>query len=365
MIRENIASAGDFGRRAFPLRPQTRRLSARGRACRQLQIGEGSGWSATIGRIAVNVDLEVVRNPHSPDGTQSKILIATAIALGIPPIWRLLPEWITGGLPFGSIVGDTSAIFALITAFGGVTETKARIESRSEPFRIAPSFYGGLYGGIVGGMIAGLIIGLAYFFTHRDALGVESTIVIAIVIYSVAVGAVLGSLSQLIILIFNYMASGEKFLSLLLNEVTGGLVGGATGGAIIGILGSKYFYDLPIPPIDIPILLIGAPVGAFFIVAGALLYNFRGKLSYVLPTILIFTVATLLCGVALGLILQSYGVGSDTWWSQIGNTKSGAILGVAVGAALGLEIGLTLLFYRLQQPPPFFPHSTNAAGLSP
>jgi len=271
-------------------------------------------------------------------------LLAVAVALvGI----GISHYSVAGGKLFDDFVLRIGSALGALAVFGAVTEKEQRVESRAAPFRLTPSFRGGLYGGIIGGTIAGVISGVAYYVTNQPEVAFR--VIMEDTVYGALVGATLGGCCQFIILMFVYLASEKQSSALFFNEITGGLVGGLIAGAIVGILGGWYFYPQARPPADIRLIMLGAVVAPLFITGGALLYNYRGRLRNVAPTIIVWAVITTVI-TAIGMsVLQSLGIGDEDWWSTIGATRSGLILGGSIGAMLGLQIGVTLLFYRLQE----------------
>ena len=263
------------------------------------------------------------------------LLLAVCVALVGPFIWSYLPGSVTEGKSFNDFVGLVGAILGLFAGFGAVTENDQRVQSRVVPFRLTPSFRGGLYGGIIGGTIAGVISGVAYYLTYQLGPAVGFRVIMEITVYGALLGTTLGGCCQFIILMFGYLVAEKQSLAFFFNEITGGLLGGLIAGAIAGILGAWYFYPQDRPAIDLPLIMLGTAIAPPFITAGALLYNYRGRLRNVVPTIIVWAVITTIVITTEMSVPGSLGIGDEDWWSTIGATRSGAILGSGFGATRG------------------------------
>jgi hypothetical protein len=286
---------------------------------------------------------------------QRNLLIAVLILSGGSAVWFVL---------FGEKISLKDFIMAIPVLLSVLGLNQARADRPPEPttasgeatpaamaapFRLTPSFESGLYGGLIGGTLAGGLIGVAYYLAssaaqERPGLGM----IPQIVVYAALVGAVVGACSQLSILWFRYATVELRYPAFLVNEVSGGMLGGVVGGILVGALGGWYFVELEerdLPVIEPELLVGGTLFGAIFIALGALLYDYHGRGQNVVRAVLISIIITpLLAGLVLAT-MHALGIGIVEPFGQSG-AAGGAILGGIIGLIMGLQIGLTLRLYR-------------------
>ena|SRR2546425_757170 len=215
---------------------------------------------------------------------------------------------------------------------------------------LSPSLKSGWYGGMLGRAVAGVII---VPFSVRAEPDAKWWVLIPLVFgYSVLVGFSLGTLSQLVIQVLRYLASHRQFPGLLFNEATGGALGGAFGGFLIGALGGFIFGRRQAEFVNPVLVVVAAVVGGLFVCGGTLLYEYNGRLndvalaffSSVLPTAVAATIGIwLFNSVDIGKCFFSVTDAAK-------NTQGGAWMGAIIGGVLGLQVGCTLLLYRLFTP---------------
>src|SRR5207237_572416 len=109
-----------------------------------------------------------------------------------------------------------------------------------------------------------------------------------VLVYGSLVGTVIGALSQLFILLFDHLAKERGYTSLIFNETSSGVIGGAIGGVLTGAVGGLYFARFERPAVDPSLLLVGAGIGTICIILGSLLYEYNGRWRN-LPRIIIIS----------------------------------------------------------------------------
>lgn len=278
------------------------------------------------------------------------LLFAVLLLAVLSWIWPLLPKSLTAGRSIGDWMSLISGAVALLSGTGLVTEKPQRTRARVTPFRLTASFRGGLFGGLIGGAIAGFISGMAYYLTYHPVVGFEN--VLEVCMYGAVLGGALGGCCLFTILLGRHLTHESGTGQAYLVEILAGLLGGVISGVVIGIPGGWYFYPKPYPPASVAMILLGAVVAPLLVVGGALLYDYGGRLRNVITTFVGALFIAVLLAIVTAFVLRSLGIGEGDWWSTIGDTKSGAILGGGIGAMLGLQVGITLVFHRLQEGPP-------------
>ena len=230
-------------------------------------------------------------------------------------------------------------------------KSRGHIAAQRQSFRLAPSFMSGWYGGIVGGAIAGIIIGPTYYSSLGNGNEESWKEFLPLVFgYAVLVGFFFGATSQLGAQFARYLAASSVVPGYLANEVTGGSLGGALGGAIAGAYGGWIFGYRPTPLINPVLLSFASVVGAFAVCGGALLYEYRGRLKDVARVFFYSLIPTLSAAIIGFYVLVARDIGFNYFSSsddRIRNLVGGAYMGTVVGATLGIQVGCTLLFYRL------------------
>jgi hypothetical protein len=269
-----------------------------------------------------------------------KLLIATCLSSVLAVMWRLF-----FGAEHISYKDFILGIPAIASAIGIATQSNS-----AKSFRLDPSFRGGLFGGLIGGGFAGLFIGVVYFiqFSPVDQT-ITPTIIPEVFGYGSVSGLLLGSSTQLIILWFRYLVTERQYPWLVFNDASGGLVGGAIGGIPAGGLGGLVFGFLHEKVVETIPLVTGSVLGAIFVAACTLFYEYRGLWRNVMRAFLISLFITAWTATVGIIIVQHLDL---TAWFFSGTTSTrmmegGAILGIAVGMISGIQIGLTLSFSRL------------------
>jgi hypothetical protein len=277
-----------------------------------------------------------------------RVLPTVSLLLGGLFLWNAVSRW-WGQAPENMSYKDFLSLALSVLGYLG-SRTAPSSESRpSRSFRLPPAFTSGVYGGLIGGTLAGIIIGVGYFMSQRITdLPVPWSVVLEIVPYAALVGTVTGGAALLFVYWFGHAASEGGLPALVLNELTGGAVGGGLGGLAVGALGGYWFgmrhYYAPDPGL----LIWGTVAGGVAVVLGALLYEFRGSVRNLwraLATALPITLVVGVLGIWFLLVSGLYG------WIYRGHTTdlaiaAGAVVGFAMGLTLGFQIGLTLLLYR-------------------
>ncbi len=262
-----------------------------------------------------------------------------------------------------------SFVSGLVSINGGLSRREPGQESsgdgsrswrKLEPFRLNRSFEGGLYGGLVGGLVAGAIIGPLYYVTARDTyyvlagetISTPSAIIWQIVIYAAVAGMLFGSLSRVGVMWFRHLAETGGYERVFFNEVSSSLLAGLVSGIVVGGLGGTFFGPRYSNIPDSQLLVAGITVGGVFVILGSMFFDFQGKWTNVLRALIFGVVASTLA-VAVGLVLlvlnwQAY---EELLRSSESSdlAKGGALIGLLAGVALGLQVDVTTLLYRLRE----------------
>ena len=133
------------------------------------------------------------------------------------------------------------------------------------------------------------------------------------------------------------------------NEISGAVLGGAIAGIVSGALGG-YLYGLRSAPFVSPELLgWGSTFGAMLLALGILFYDYSGDWSRIGRASMIAIFFTIFP--ALLLIVAVYVLKIDVRFfsdrmTLVSGIEGGAALGLLVGVGLGLQVGLSLWFYR-------------------
>jgi hypothetical protein len=265
-------------------------------------------------------------------------------------LWNMLARW-WGQTPETLSFKDFLTLALSLLSHLGSKAAPAAESRPARAFRLPAAFTSGVYGGLAGGTLAGLIIGIGYFVSQRTTdRPVPWSIVLEIVPYAAVVGTVTGGAALLFIYWFGHAASegGVGLPALVVNELTGGALGGAMGGLAVGALGGYWFGQRAYYAPDPALLIWATVVGGVAVVLGALLYEFRGNARNLRRAVAMAVPITLVVG-ALGIwLLLASGLYA---WIYRGDTtdlaiRAGAAVGSGMGLTLGLQIGLTLLLYR-------------------
>ena len=265
----------------------------------------------------------------------------------------VLPR-LTGGKPdtLRDTLETSVTIVTLVTSLAPKRKTANSQAAAPHPsFHLSPSFMSGWYGGIIGGAIAGLITAPAYYFAAgRSYAGSWPELISMVFGFAVMAGFFLGATSQLGAELASHLAAAAVVPAFVANEAVGGLLGGAVGGVFAGAYGGWIFGPKPVPVVSPVLLVFSGTVAALTVCGGALLYNYRGQPKSLARVFFISLIPTL-CGAMIGFFaLESLDLGDHyfRWFDPpLRNLEGGAYMGAIVGATLGLQIGCTLLFYRL------------------
>src|SRR5262249_11015353 len=129
----------------------------------------------------------------------------------------------------------------------GAIEELPKVEERGEReatrsdaagrLRSSPSLESVLLGGGLGGAVTRLLLGVYYYvrFGPTDE-SVTRMLIAEMLVAGVVMGMMFGFCIHVVILWFHYLVSNKRHSPVLLNEVSGGVVGGALGGIPVGIL---------------------------------------------------------------------------------------------------------------------------------
>jgi hypothetical protein len=259
----------------------------------------------------------------------------------------------------------------LESCFAGATFLASLVSGRAlrdpstvahKPFHLSPSFMNGWYGGVLGGAVAGLIVGPAYYFTARNGHTANwPELLTQIFGYAILAGFLLGAMGQLGSEVATHLAATSRAPAFAANEIVGGAIGGSLGGMFAGGYGGVVFGHLDTPVVRPGLLLTAGVVGAFAVCGGALFYDYRGRVRD-LTRVFLFSLIPTFCAAMIGfsvLIWKNFGAHYFRKYDDtMANLRGGVYMGAIVGAVLGIQIGCTLLLYRLLNEP----ETAQAAG---
>jgi hypothetical protein len=231
-------------------------------------------------------------------------------------------------------------------------DTRSEAAEPTATFTLGRSFEAGVYGGLIGGAIAGLALALAYGVNLgrlESSLNLSTARLIAeIFVTGCLCGVLIGALTQFGVHWFRYRRETNRTRIFLQNEVVGGMLFGAAAGVVAGPIVALFFGPRPIRMIDGGLLIAAAVVGAVSLPAGALFYDFRGNLRFLLRAFLICAVVTALVLIPVAAGLYSLNIFDWFYTEDVGlYAVAGGIIGGALTAAVGAEVGATQLLYRL------------------
>lgn len=242
-------------------------------------------------------------------------------------------------------------VIALISGLGlnRMMRQSARRRLAEKPFHLTPSFNSGLAGGFIGGALAGLFIGIGYYvqFSPSDK-SLTLAVIPEIFFFGCVSGLFLGASIQFTISRFQHLAAENGYSAAAFNEISGGALGGAVAGIFLGLLAILLFSGLHDEFVGIVPLATGTVFGVILVAAGALFYDYAGRWQNVAGAFLGSLLITVAAATAAVVALQLLDI--ESWLSATSIARqyqAGAILGVVIGAAAGLQVGLTLYWYRV------------------
>ena len=285
--------------------------------------------------------------------------VGSALASAAFAVFTLMSA---GALIFGAQSVDT--VFGVAGVFMSIFEMVRQRESGHPtrpasdrtPFQFPAEQ--GLIGGLFGGVIAGLVIAIVYYLAlpqyvpwmlaHNLPVPTFWDLLSPILIGAALIGAVIGILSLGLAEMFGHLARPGTVL--IVNKLSGGIVGGLLAGSITGPLAALYYGRIQWPVLQPAQLLTGALPAAGILVF-AILYFGRARLNGIaLRGLLVALIATVMvAGIAAVVLsafeeeilalLQHYIVEGGREELLTG----GLFYGAFVGLLLGSVIGLTLL----------------------
>jgi hypothetical protein len=280
-----------------------------------------------------------------------RVVLATTFGLFIAAAaWSILSSIV----PLKNVIefeAFVKLVIAVVSAFGlkQVMRQSARRRLEEKPFHLTPSFNSGLAGGFIGGALTGLFIGIGYYvqFSSSDK-SLTLAVIPEIFFFGCVSGLFLGASIQLTISWFQHLAAENAYSAAAFNEISGGVLGGAVGGIFLGLLAILLFSSLHDEFVGIVPLATGTVFGVILVAAGALFYDYAGRWQNVAGAFLGSLLITVVAATAAVVALQLLDI--ESWLSATSIARqyqAGAISGVVIGAAAGLQVGLTLCWYRV------------------
>lgn len=247
---------------------------------------------------------------------------------------------------FTSLLATITSVAALITAFTeketvGTTET--RKVSNASQYSLGSSLNSGLFGGLIGGTLSGVVMAVVTYKTQIDP---SFQICLGIIPYCALIGCLFGGLIYLLRRIFiSYISSG------LLGDFLGCLCGSLIAGLFSGLLGMWLFGRYEREFLGINLIVIASVVACFFLILGTLIYDYEGKVTYVIRSMVIAVVITSFISMLAFLIFGNDKIATflnaRIYTDNQGDLlMAGLVLGTVNGLVFGLIIGLTLVIFK-------------------
>ncbi len=248
---------------------------------------------------------------------------------------------------FKDLIELVPSVVAIIGVFSpGKNKPKRKATKPKDQFnvRLSPSFESGVYGGLIGGAIGGFLNAALFYNSTAGQPLYES---LRIVPYCAIMGSLVGGIIQLNISLFQTISSLSSNWSYFLGSFLGCII----AGIFSGVIGMWLFGSNNTPFIGYHAIVVGSIATALFIILGALIFDYEGKIRYVLFSLIIaFVLASIFVVIGflifdlshIGSIIESKTYSIDI----VDHLTAGAMIGLINGGIFGLIIGFTILFYK-------------------
>lgn len=287
--------------------------------------------------------------------------VGSALASAAFAVFALMSvgTFLFGEEQLGTIVGAAGIFMSVFEVTrqrsgGQPTDALAPEPQRRAPFQFPVEQ--GLIGGFFGGVIAGLIITVVYYLAlpqyvawmqeHNLPVPTFWDLLSPILIGAALIGAVIGLLSLGVAQLFGHLAGPTTVL--LINKLTGGIIGGFIAGLITGPLGTLYFGMIQWPVLHPAQMLSGALPAAGILVFAILYFGkahwsvaWRGLIVAMIVTVLVAGLAAVVLKTfeaEIMALLQHYIVLGGREQLLIGGLYYGAFVGTLLGAVIGLTM---------------------------
>lgn len=235
----------------------------------------------------------------------------------------------------------------VVTVLGVFSESKKETLNKSEiskNYQLNISFESGMYGGVIGGIVSGTVIALILYFQE---LSPPLRVCLEIIPYCACIGCLFG----ILIFIGRLLFVQSNILNDIWANFFGCLTACVVAGMLSGMLGMALFGREDFGFIGYGYIVLASVIGALGLICGSLLYDYEGKIKYI--------VLSLIVGLVLSFFISMIGfllINDETisyYLRDIDNTdnllyllKTGCIIGVINGFVFGLVIGFTVVFYK-------------------
>jgi hypothetical protein len=224
--------------------------------------------------------------------------------------------------------------------------------------RLAISTKEGIYGGFLGGTITGVIISIGcYHFSIKNGVDPGGWRILLIILFSSLMGTLLGASLQFTMSKFRTRRVMSQGSALFFNEISGGILGGATVGIPTGMSVGWFFWQLEGFVVDPQLLVCGSVLGTTCI-GLVLLYEREKPLRYNTFFALLISAGIALLAFTFGAMVLNL-LGFEKYFAggvlpRIGPTYraivGGVLIGSSLGSILGLQVGIALYLCRLWAP---------------
>jgi hypothetical protein len=242
-------------------------------------------------------------------------------------------------------------VAAVVVAIGYFSEGKKKDKKRKhlvskpqkEVYHLDISFESGIYGGVIGGVLAGVFAAIAVYHNFHASVSFS----LKVIPWVALMGCLFGGLIYLGRSIFATI----KAITSLWANFFGCLLGCIVAGVLSGMLAMWVFGDSPYQALGYQDLVIASVLVALSLIFGILVYDYEGKIKYILFSLVVAVVLSVFISM-LGFLLIYIPQIADyldkaIYSNQTANQISaGALIGVINGFVFGLIIGFTIVVYK-------------------
>src|SRR6185437_5778668 len=200
---------------------------------------------------------------------------------------------------------------------------KASSKTVERNYTLSISFESGLYGGLIGGVLGGLTLAFSF---HYEQLDTSLKISLTIIPYCAMIGCLFGGLIALGRKFFIQM----DFLNNLWANFFGCLLASVVAGSFSGMLGMWLFGNNHYKFIGYDKLVIASIIAAICLIWGSLIYDYEGKIKYVIISIVVALFLSVFISMIGYLLVNnnkiSYFLGTKLYSENLGDLIEGGLI---------------------------------------
>jgi hypothetical protein len=200
-----------------------------------------------------------------------------------------------------------------------------------------------VYGGLIGGVLSGVILAIPFYYSGSDD---ATSVSLTIIPFCAMVGCLFGGLIALGRKVLVQSGIGEQWANFF-----GCVLGCVIAGSFSGMLGMWLFGDNGHLFVGYNEIILGSIIGAVCLILGCLIYDYEGKISYMLLSVIIALVlSAFVC--MIGYLMFYNSDISDylerrIYSKNMGDLlEGGLVIGLINGLVFGLVIGFTVILYK-------------------